>query len=173
MMRKKWILISMCLILIDVSFIATSYAESKVGFINLNRLVNESQMGKVARKNLKRLREGKTVALADKEKRFNELKSYINKNSDRLTPVETRKKMRELQTVSKEYKRLFADSKEEVAREDRELVATILNKANGALKKVAQKRRFNIILKDPNALGYLDPKVDITDDVLKELNRMR
>ena len=38
-------------------------------------------------------------------------------------------------------------------------------------KKVAKRNGYTIILKDPNAIGYLDPAVDITDEVLKELNK--
>lgn len=66
---------------------------------------------------------------------------------------------------------MVADAKEDISREDRELVALILKKADDILKKVAKKKRFSIILKDPNAIGYLDPDVDITDLVLKELNK--
>ncbi len=66
---------------------------------------------------------------------------------------------------------MVADAKEEIKRQDRELVARILKKADGALKKVAKKKKYTIILKDPNAIGYLDPEVDITDAVLKELNK--
>jgi len=39
------------------------------------------------------------------------------------------------------------------------------------LKRVAKKRKYTIILKDPKADGYLDPSVDITDEVLKGLNK--
>jgi len=53
------------------------------------------------------------------------------------------------------------------------VVAIILQKADDVLKKVAKRKKFTIILKDPNAIGYLDKKVDITDDVLKELNKRR
>ena len=39
----------------------------------------------------------------------------------------------------------------------------------------ARADRYNVtvtsILKDPNVLGYLDPEFDITDEVLKELNK--
>ena len=66
---------------------------------------------------------------------------------------------------------MVADAKEDISREDRELVALILKKADDILKKVAKKKRFSIILKDPNAIGYLDPDVDITDLVLKELDK--
>lgn len=173
MKLKKCIAASLCLALMGLSLITASYAANEVGFIHLNRLVNESEMGKTARKNLEKLRAGKTAALARKEKKFNELKLHIKNNSNKLTPGEKREKARELQTVSKEYKRLLADAKEDVARQDRELVAAILSKADGALKKVAKRKHFNIIFKDPNVVGYLNPHIDITDEVLKELDKMR
>jgi outer membrane protein len=64
-----------------------------------------------------------------------------------------------------------ADAKEDITREDRQLVSIILEKANDILKKVAKKKKYTIILKDPKTIGYLDPDVDITDLVLKELNK--
>ena len=73
----------------------------------------------------------------------------------------------------KEYQRLVADAKEDITREDRELVSIILKKADNVLKRVAKNNKFTIILKDPNAIGYLDPSVDITDLVLKELNKKK
>ncbi|OQW97351.1 MAG: molecular chaperone Skp, partial [Desulfobacteraceae bacterium A6] len=33
------------------------------------------------------------------------------------------------------------------------------------------KQKYTMILKDPNSIGYLDPSVDITDDVVKDLNK--
>jgi outer membrane protein len=65
------------------------------------------------------------------------------------------------------------DAKEDITREDRQLVAIILGKANDILKNVAKKKKYSIILKDPNSIGYLDPDVDITDLVLKELNKKK
>jgi Skp family chaperone for outer membrane proteins len=39
------------------------------------------------------------------------------------------------------------------------------------LKKVAKRLNYTIILKDAAPIGYLDPSVDITDEVIKELNK--
>ena len=88
-----------------------------------------------------------------------------------MDPVERRNKVQTLNRSYKEYQRLVDDAKEDIANEDRELVSIILLEADAVLKNVAKKKGFAIILKDPNAVGYLDPKVDITDDVLKELNK--
>jgi len=69
------------------------------------------------------------------------------------------------------YKKMVGQAREDIAREDRQLVAEILKKADGVLKAVAKEKKFTIILKDPNAIGYLDESVDITTQVLAGLNK--
>ena len=88
-----------------------------------------------------------------------------------MDPADKRDKIQDLNRTSKDYQRLLADAREDIASEDRGLVAFILEKADSVLKSVAKKNNYSIILKDPNAIGYLDPGVDITDEVLKELNK--
>lgn len=145
-------------------------ALAKVGYINLQRLVNESEMGKDARKDLAKLRENKEKAVAKLQKEVTDLRDEINKNP-KMSTEERQKKAEELQKLYKEYQRLVQDAKEDIVREDRQLVQIILEKADGVLKTVAKKKGYTMILKDPNAVGYLDPSVDITDDILKELNK--
>ena len=161
------------LIITFIIFVFTlpAHAENKVGFINLRRLVDESVMGKAAKKDLLALKEEKETVLKAKLKEVEELRNSINKSEDDPDSDEMHKKNQKLNRLYKEYKRLEDDAKEDITIGDRELVAKILKEADAALKKVAEKKSYSIILKDPNALGYISPDVDITDDVLKELNR--
>ncbi|MBW2118001.1 MAG: OmpH family outer membrane protein, partial [Deltaproteobacteria bacterium] len=150
---------------------AISHAGDKVGFINLQRLVNESKMGKAARADIRKMRKQREEIVSNKLWEVNNLKSLLTEKGAGMDPVEKRNKIEALRRVYKEYQRLLADAKEDILREDRELVAIILKKADGVLKRVAKKRKYTIILKDPKAIGYLDPSVDITDEVLKGLNK--
>jgi len=171
-MRTKNLLVILGCIFLGLALCTTAYAAAdKVGYINLQRLVNESKMGKAAKADLQKLREEKQAVLSSKLKDINKMRDFINTKSDKLPPRERREKRELLQRMFKEYQRLVADAKEDITREDRQLVAIILEKANDILKKIAKKKKFGIILKDPNAIGYLDPNVDITDLVLKELNK--
>jgi len=170
MSKRKWILIA-CSFLMVLIYFSTATAADKVGYINLQRLVNESKMGKAAREDIQKMRQGKQAELTKKLQAINQLRDQLNKEGNKMKPAERRDKIEILQKAYKEYQRLVADAKEDITREDRELVAIILQKADGVLKSVAKKNNFAIILKDPNAVGYLDPKVDITDQVLKELNK--
>lgn len=152
-------------------FTVSTHAENMVGFINLRRLVNESEMGKTAQKDLLALKEEKETVLKAKLQEIEALKDSMDKSKDDPDSEEMRKNNLKLNRMYKDYKRLEDDAKEDMSIGDRELVAKIMNAADTALKKVAKKKNYLIILKDPNAIGYLDPDVDITDDVLKELNK--
>ena len=118
-----------------------------------------------------KIRKEKETVVAIKIKEINQLKELINKNGPKMKPAEKNEKVEILKRKYKEYQRLVADAKEDITREDRELVSIILKKADSVLKRVAKNNKFTIILKDPNTIGYLDPSVDITDIVLKALNK--
>jgi outer membrane protein len=173
-MRTKNLLVVLGGIVLGLAMCATSYAAAdKVGYINLQRLVNESKMGKDAKADLQKMREEKQAVLNNKLTDINKLRKFINDQGDKLPARERREKVELYQKMYKDFQRLVADAKEDITREDRQLVAIILEKANDILKKVAKKKKFGIILKDPNAIGYLDPGVDITDMVLQELNKKK
>lgn len=169
--KKTIVLITILFLFVIGGIFNTICAADKVGYINLDRLVKESNMGKAAMENISRLRKEKQGMINQKLQTINEIKINLESEADLLKDQEKKDRVEELNTMIKEYKRIVADAKEEIAKEDRELVAQILKKADGALKKVAKKNKFTMILKDPNAIGYLDESVDITEDVLKELNK--
>ncbi len=146
-------------------------AADKVGYINLQRLVSESKIGQEAREDIQKLRKAKERELGRRLETLNEMKDKLNKEWDALDPRNRRDQRAALERSFEDYQRMVNDAKEDILREDREVVAIILHKADGVLKKVAKKNGYTIILKDPDAVGYLDPKVDITDEVLKELNK--
>ena len=54
-MRRKIPLYIVCCMVLGLGLSTSSYAAEKVGFINLQRLINESAMGKAARKGQPRL----------------------------------------------------------------------------------------------------------------------
>ncbi len=170
-MRQSGIAALVGMVILASVACTTSSAEGKVGYINLQRLVNESKMGQAARSDMQKMRQEKEALVAAKLREVNELRNLINQKGDKMSPQEKRDKLLELQQANKEYQRLVADVKEDILREDRQLVGIILQKADPVLKKVAKKLNYTIIIKDATAIGYLDPSVDITDEVIKELNK--
>ena len=172
-MKEKVFLGLVCFCFVVASVSCNVMAADKVGYINLQRLVNESKMGKDAKTEIEKLRKEKEAVLNFKLKEINALKEDIRSRGDQMDSREKRDKVDGLKRLYNDYQKLLNDAKEDIVKEDREIVSIILKKADPILKKVAKKKKYSIILKDPNAVGYLDPEVDITDDVLKELNRKK
>jgi len=170
-MTRKAVMVAIGLMAVLVWCAPQVFAADKIGFINLQRLVNESKMGKAARDDLLKMRKQKEDAVSKKGEDIKKLRDEINARGDKMAMQEKRDKLEVLQKAYKDYQRMVDDARDDIAREDKELVALILEKADPILKEVAKKNGFAIILKDPNAVGYLDPANDITNLVLTELNK--
>ncbi len=151
--------------------VALPFSGTKVGYVNLNRLVKESKMGQKATERLNVLRQDKEADIREKVKEINAIKLELETNVDDLKLEDKKDKVDDLNALVKEYKRMQADAKDEIEKQNRDLVAEILTKADDILKSIAKKKGFGIILKDPKVVGYLDPDLDITDDVLRALNK--
>jgi outer membrane protein len=147
--------------------------EAKVGFLDIQRLVKESKLGKQATKEIEKLTQAKEKEIGPRLKELNDLKNEVESGGTKLSEADKRAKVEEFQRLNKEYQRLVQDSKEEIAKQDREKVAAILKKAEDVLVKVAKREKYLMIIKDPNVLSYLDPSVDITAEVIKELDAMK
>ena len=111
--------------------------------------------------------------MMNKLREVNGLRELISREGAKMPSAERRAKMEEYQKALRDYQRLVADSRDDIVREDRELVAIIIEKADSIVKEGAKRNKYSIVLKDPNAVGYLDPEVDITNEVLKELNKKK
>ncbi|NQT70962.1 MAG: OmpH family outer membrane protein, partial [Desulfobacteraceae bacterium] len=133
-MRKKNLLVILGCIVLAMVWCTASFAAEKVGYINLQRLVNESKMGKDAKADILKMRETKQAVLNKKLADINKLRDFINQKGDKLVAGDRRDKVELLQKMYKDYQRLVADAKEDITREDRQLVAIILEKANDILK---------------------------------------
>lgn len=173
-MRVKSLLLVLFCILMGIAFCTTSYAaDYKVGYINLQRLVSQSKIGKDAQKKIQKMRDEKQAIADSKLRDLQKFQKFIKDEGSKMPPQEQRKKQEAFQKAYKEYQRLIADAREDIQRADRELVTMILEKAQDIVKRVAKKNKYTMILKDANAIGYLDPEVDITDKVVKELNKRK
>lgn len=169
--KSSGVSVLMSAMIFIVIFGVSACAADQVGYINIQRLIHESKIGEAAKADLQKLRAEKQQEVVEKGQLVAQLKDYITNKKEWADSSEKKEVLEKYQKLVKEYDRLLEDAKEDIAREDRELTAIILEKADSALKEVARKKDYSVILKDPDVIGYLNPKVDITDDVLKKLDK--
>ena len=79
-----------CCVAFGLTLCAISHAGDKVGFINLQRLVNESKMGKAARADIRKMRKQREEIVSNKLWEVNNLKSLLTEKGAGMDPVENR-----------------------------------------------------------------------------------
>ena len=102
-MKKAAILLIISLFISGAFALKSNAEESKLGFIDLNRALNESNEGKKAVTALENLVQSKQKAIAEKENALNKLKNEIASQTAILNPDALKKKQEQHDTLLKTY----------------------------------------------------------------------
>ncbi|MEE8574177.1 MAG: OmpH family outer membrane protein [Thermodesulfobacteriota bacterium] len=172
---KKRLLIALAVIF-TAAFLSVSAeaASSKVGYINVQKIVSQSNIGKRAKSDIDSYRSEKNSIIEVKRGELESVARGIqqerkkkNMDRERFAQMVTR-----YQEQKKALERQVEDINAELVKRDKQIVAQILQKASGVLEDIAQRGGYTVILMNPRDLAYLDPDADITDQVVKGLNRL-
>jgi len=143
---------------------------SKVGFVNPQRIINESKIGRIAQEDLARLGKEKDRRVGEMLARIDGLKAELEKGA--LSVSEQQFKEKELRLKARDYEELVQNSNLDIQGEERRLIQFIMRRADSILRRIAEERGFTMILTDPEIIGYVSRSMDITDRVIQELNAM-
>jgi outer membrane protein len=164
-------------ILIIALVIGMSYhqadAANKIGYINLQMIVTESDAGRTARAEFNRIQEKMNSELRKRMQELEALNAQLQKERSKK-PVDTKAialVTERLQEKSKEQERLAADMREDLTKKDRELVLEILQRVAPIITDIAQSRGYQMIFKNAEDMAYIAPEADLTKEVIERLNR--
>ena len=163
-MLKK-VLVAFVLAGVGVS-VASAEAEMKIGFVNGQRVINESPQALKAKKKLEKEFEKRDLDLQKIAKQLQGLQETLEKNSATLAESDRRNKEREFSDLNRDFQRKQREFREDLNLRQNEEMASIYENVNKVIKKVAETEKFDLILQEA---VYFSPKIDITDKVIKAL----
>ena len=149
---------------------ALAAQDSRVGFVNPQRVINESGIGRVAQADLGRLGREKDRIIRESASTINQLKKDLAGNA--MSAGERQLKQDALEVQYRKHDQLVDFSNEEIKAEEAKLIQFIMEKADDILKSIARKGGYTMILTDPNIIGYIDDSVDLTDQVIRRLDAL-
>ncbi len=160
-------------ILFAFLFCSTALAdELKIGYVDLQRALNESEGGKKAKSDLEAIIKAKQKDIDKRAKEVEKLKADIDKQSALLSEEARKKKQDELDRKLREYKRFLQDAQEEVKKKEFELTNAILKDLVRIVREIGKEEKYTIILEKAEGLIlYADKAVDITDKVIERYNK--
>ncbi|WIM07003.1 MAG: OmpH family outer membrane protein [Candidatus Nitricoxidivorans perseverans] len=142
-------------------------AEMKIGFVNGQRVINESPQAAKAKKKIEKEFEKRNEDLQKMAKQLQSLQENLEKNAVTLSESDRRGKEREFNDVNREFQRKQREFREDLNLRQNEEMAAIYERANKVIKQIAEAEKFDLILQEA---VHFSPRIDITERVLKALS---
>jgi outer membrane protein len=145
---------------------ASAEAEMKIGFVNGQRVINESPQAIKAKKKIEKEFEKRDQDLQRLAKQLQSVQEDMEKNSTTMAESARRNKEREFNDLNRDFQRKQREFREDLNLRQNEEMASIYENVNKVIKKVAEAEKFDLIVQEA---VYFSPKIDITDKVIKAL----
>jgi outer membrane protein len=147
-------------------FAGEAAAELKVGYVNTQRIFRDAPAAQKAGKKLEGEFAKRDQDLQKMAKQLQGLQENLEKNSVTMAETERRAKEKEFAELSREFQRRQREFREDLNLRQNEENAAVIEKANKAIKQIAEAEKFDLILQD---VVWVSPKLDITERVIKAL----
>lgn len=165
---NRFRLFALALVLLAV-FATPALAEQKIGYVNPQRVVNETRLGQSARADLARYVQDKERVARDSAAQVAQARRDAEATG--LSATEKAKREDILRRKAAQHETLLAENARDIKAEEGRLLQYVMRRAEAVLEDIGKKGGYSLILIDPNAVGYVDKAaVDITDRVVRELD---
>jgi outer membrane protein len=141
--------------------------DSKVGYINTQRITAESAPAKTAQVKLEQEFSKRQKELADQQVSLKSFSEKFDRDAPTLTESQRAARQKEFAEQSRDFQRKQREFQEDLNGRRNEELQQVLDKANKAVKQVAEAEKYDLVIQE---VVYFNAKQDITDKVLKILN---
>ena len=161
-MLKKFAAVS-CFLVLGSGLVQ---AESKIGFVNSQRVLNEAPQAVKAKKRLEKDFEKRDQDLQKIAKQLQTMQENMEKNAVTLGESERRAKAREFEDMNRDFQRKRREFSEDLTQRQNEETAAVFERINKIIKTIAEAEKYDIIFQEA---VYASPRIDITEKVIKAL----
>jgi outer membrane protein len=149
-------------------FASASFAqETRVAYINTQRITTESGPAQVATKKLEQEFSKRQKELTDLQASLKALGEKYERDAPTLAESQRPIRQKEIAEQGRDFQRKQREFQEDLNGRRNEELQQVLSAANKAVRQVAEAEKYDIVIQE---VVYFNPKHDITDRVLKILN---
>lgn len=144
-------------------------AELKLGFVDLQRALNEVDEGKSAKSQLEKEFKEKQKQLDSKQDELKKLKADYDKQAVVMSDQAKRDKQSELERKAQETQQLFVQLQAELSRREQEITGGIFEKMRVIVRDIAEAEGITMVFERSNVL-YAPAALDITNELIRKYN---
>lgn len=145
-----------------------SAQDLRIAVVNMERILRDSQSAAQASERLNAEGHRRQEEIDALTKRFKQRLERFEKGAPDMTESERVTERRELAEMERDVARRSREARDEFNQRRNEEVLLLQSRAGRVIQQMAEKEKFDLVLYE---FFYASPKVDITDRVMKELDR--
>ncbi len=147
-------------------------ADLKIGYVDLQKVLNDSEAGKKAKEEISKKVKEYEIQVQAKKKELQAAKEELEKQALLLSDEARAKKEREYQQKLKDLQRFTKDIREDLQLRDSDATKKILEQVLKVVREFGEKEGYTIILeKNESSLIYASESIDLTGTILKLYNQ--
>ncbi|NHZ44288.1 MULTISPECIES: OmpH family outer membrane protein [Massilia] len=143
-------------------------APSRIGYVFTERLMTESKLAKAADAKIEAEFSKRQKSIQDTVTRFKSMEAKFETDAPTLPELERTRRARELLDLEKDVQRTQREFREDLIQRKSEERANIAQKAYKLIEQIAEQEKLDIVLQES---AWTSPRIDITDKILKQLDK--
>lgn len=163
---KKFILSIAAITLIGLSKVSVG-AELKIGFVDQERITRESAPADRASKQLEKEFAPRAQEIQRREGQIKTLQGQLEKDALTMSESDRRAKEQELGRLTLDFQRMQREYREDLNLRRNQELGALFERANRVIRQIAEAEKYDLVLQEA---VYRNPRIDITDRVLKALS---
>lgn len=169
MRPNRTAVLTVLLLLPAAAALAQGAPPMKIGVVDQDRVLNESEEGKRLKAELEKLRNAKAAAIEAKEKELKSLQDQLMNAQLSLSEEKREDISRQLKRKRVEYERLNDDATMEFQEAANRAQARLISMFRDLIAKYGAEKGYTVIL-EANTLYFASNAVDVTDELLTLFN---
>ena len=146
-------------------------AEMRIGYVDIQKALNESSAGKKAKVVMESEYQKFQTEIAQRRKELQDFQETLQKQGMMLSEKARKEKERDYQNKVKDFKRWGEDRQGELKQKEMELTKAALQGLGEVVKKLGEEGKFTLILeKNEAVILYASGAIDLTDRVIELFN---
>jgi outer membrane protein len=142
-----------------------------IGYVDMQRVIEQSSLGKQARETLEEKFADPQAALAKEEQAIRQLQETTSRDAALMSEAELEKRKTEIQERAVQLQRNAAAAQRELAQEQAKLGAGIIRPAQEIIAELAEEKKLSAVFeRSQSGLLYIEDGLNLTDEVVERLN---
>jgi len=159
-------------LVVSVGSASTVDAQVKIGVVDLQRAINETEDGRQAKRRLKKLFDERQESLNAAQEKLKTQKENLERQQDVLSPDALKKKVDAYQADLMNLQNEYVQYQQELQAKEGELTQVILEKMQEILRRIGQTEDYTLIVEaNEGGVVWVPSNLDLTDVLIQRYNK--